>query len=60
MRNIIVIGASAGGIGAFKKLVTNLPADVDAAFVIVLHLSRSSNAQNIADILQKHTLYVVR
>jgi len=55
MRNIIVIGASAGGIGAVKKMVMGLSADLDAAFVVVLHLSTKSNAQNIADILQKQT-----
>src|SRR4051812_6484440 len=37
-RNIIVIGASAGGFDALKKLVGNLPADLNAAIFIVWHM----------------------
>jgi two-component system, chemotaxis family, protein-glutamate methylesterase/glutaminase len=38
-RNIIVIGASAGGFEAIKKIVSGLPADFDAALFIVWHMS---------------------
>lgn len=38
-RNIIVIGASAGGFEALKKLVQKLPGDLDAAIFIVWHMS---------------------
>lgn len=38
-RNIIVIGASAGGFEAIKQLVGLLPADLDAAIFIVWHMS---------------------
>jgi two-component system chemotaxis response regulator CheB len=38
-RNIIVIGASAGGFDAIKQLVSDLPADLDAAIFIVWHMS---------------------
>lgn len=38
-RNIIVIGASAGGFEAIKRLVAGLPADLDAAVFIVWHMS---------------------
>jgi two-component system, chemotaxis family, protein-glutamate methylesterase/glutaminase len=38
-RNIIVIGASAGGFEAIKQLVAELPADFDAAIFIVWHMS---------------------
>ncbi len=38
-RNIIVIGASAGGFEAIKALVASLPADLDAAIFIVWHMS---------------------
>ena len=38
-RNIIVIGASAGGVQALTKLVTHLAADLPAAVFIVLHVS---------------------
>jgi two-component system chemotaxis response regulator CheB len=38
-RNIIVIGASAGGFEAIKQLVTDLPANLDASVFIVWHMS---------------------
>jgi two-component system chemotaxis response regulator CheB len=41
-RDIVVIGASAGGISALQSLVRALPADLSAAIMIVVHLSRHS------------------
>jgi two-component system chemotaxis response regulator CheB len=38
-RNIIVIGASAGGFEAIKQLVATLPATLDATIFIVWHMS---------------------
>jgi two-component system chemotaxis response regulator CheB len=38
-RNIIVVGASAGGFEALKKLVAGLPADLEASIFIVWHMS---------------------
>ena len=38
-RNIIVIGASAGGFEAMKQLVATLPSDLDAAVFIVWHMA---------------------
>lgn len=38
-RNIIVIGASAGGFEAIKQLIASLPADLDAAIFIVWHMA---------------------
>ncbi|SEL53358.1 two-component system, chemotaxis family, response regulator CheB [Chitinophaga rupis] len=38
-RNIIVIGASAGGFQAIKRLVASLPADLNAAIFIVWHMA---------------------
>jgi two-component system chemotaxis response regulator CheB len=38
-RNIIVIGASAGGFQAIKQLIASLPPDLDAAIFIVWHMS---------------------
>ncbi len=60
MRNIIVIGASAGGIPAVKNVISGLSLGIDAAVLVVLHLSRNSNAANIAAILQKHTSLLCR
>lgn len=37
-RNIIVIGASTGGVWALKQLVQRFPADLPAAVFIVVHL----------------------
>ena len=38
-KDIVVIGASAGGMGALEKLVAGLPADFPAAIFVVWHLS---------------------
>ena len=37
-KNIIVIGTSAGGVEALSYLVSHLPADLNAAVMIVLHV----------------------
>jgi two-component system chemotaxis response regulator CheB len=55
MRNVIVIGASAGGISAIKELLSGLPADIDAALFVVQHLAQTSDAVAIAEIFQKKT-----
>jgi two-component system, chemotaxis family, protein-glutamate methylesterase/glutaminase len=41
-RDIIVIGASAGGLAAFRSIVGALPPDLPAALVIVQHLAPSA------------------
>ncbi|GAB3559861.1 chemotaxis protein CheB [Spirosoma fluminis] len=38
-RNIIVVGASAGGIEAFQQLMVGLPPDLDASIFIVWHMA---------------------
>lgn len=57
LRNIIVIGTSAGGFEVLKELVAGLPSDLQASLFIVWHM-----APNIRGVLPKvlnrqHTLY---
>jgi two-component system chemotaxis response regulator CheB len=51
-RDIIVIGASTGGITAMKKLVCSLPADFAATVFITWHMSPDSEG-TLPDILAK-------
>ena len=44
-RNIIVIGASAGGVSALQSLFAQMPGHLDASFFVVLHIS--SGAPNV-------------
>jgi len=53
-RNIVVIGASAGGIEALKRLFASLPPDSSASFFVVQHLS-ASYASQLDRILQSAT-----
>ncbi len=51
-RDIIVIGASAGGVQALSTLVSDLPADLPAAVFIVLHIP-SDSPSLLPDILSR-------
>jgi two-component system, chemotaxis family, protein-glutamate methylesterase/glutaminase len=51
-RDLVVVGASAGGVGTLRLLVAGLPRDLPAAVCIVLHTApRGSSA--LASILQR-------
>jgi two-component system, chemotaxis family, protein-glutamate methylesterase/glutaminase len=52
---IVVIGTSAGGIRAIEELLMQLKPDMDAAFFIVIHLSRKGVGDVIFQRLQQHS-----
>jgi two-component system chemotaxis response regulator CheB len=54
--DIIVIGASAGGVEVLKQLVKELPEDLPASLFIVLHVSPSGTSV-LPRILGKHTSF---
>jgi two-component system, chemotaxis family, protein-glutamate methylesterase/glutaminase len=51
-RDLVVIGASAGGVETLRRVVSGLPADLPAAVCVVLHLAPSSPS-SLARILQR-------
>jgi two-component system chemotaxis response regulator CheB len=55
LKYIIVIGASAGGFHAVSKLASMLPPDLNAAVLVVLHVSRNSSVTIIREHIQKQT-----
>jgi two-component system chemotaxis response regulator CheB len=55
-RNIIVIGASAGGFEAIRQLVAALPAALDAAIFIVWHMAPEVTGLLPQVLNQQHTL----
>jgi two-component system, chemotaxis family, protein-glutamate methylesterase/glutaminase len=57
--DVIVIGASAGGIAALKELMADLPADLPAAVLVVLHVS-ASGPSALPSILDRATELEVR
>lgn len=54
-RNIIVIGASAGGLPAINEVVTGLSVNMDIVVIVVIHVSRKSNSQHIVNSFQRNT-----
>jgi two-component system chemotaxis response regulator CheB len=57
-RNLIVIGASAGGLAAVRRLIAQLDISVNAAVLVVFHVSKKSSGSNISDLLQKQTTLI--
>jgi two-component system, chemotaxis family, protein-glutamate methylesterase/glutaminase len=56
---VVVVGASAGGVEALTELVSKLPADGPLAFLVVLHLPPHGRSM-LADILGRHSAVAVR
>lgn len=54
--NVIVIGASAGGVGSLTGLVSRLPADLQAAVAIALHIPENSPSALAAILTRKGPL----
>lgn len=55
IKNIITIGASAGGISAVSRLLATLPEEIDAAIFIVIHLGKHANPTIVLSILNKNS-----
>lgn len=51
-RNIVVIGASAGGVSALQKLFAQLSGSLEASFFVVLHLAPQSHSV-LAELLNR-------
>jgi two-component system, chemotaxis family, protein-glutamate methylesterase/glutaminase len=51
-RDIIAIGASAGGLGPLQQVLTTLPSNLSAAIFVVVHIGSSSH---LAEILCRHS-----
>ncbi len=51
---IVGVGASAGGLDAFRQLLGNLPAETGMAFVLVQHLDPKHESQ-LAELLGRAT-----
>lgn len=58
-RNVIVVGASAGGVEALTTLFAGLPADLAAAVFVVLHIPAETPSQ-LAPILARTTRLPVK
>ncbi len=57
-RDLIVIGASAGGVEAYQQLIPLLPSDLPAAVLLVLHTGHDT-PRTLAGILGAHSLLPV-
>ncbi len=51
---VVAIGASAGGLDAFRELIENLPVNTNMAFVLLSHILRGSKSL-LSEILSRST-----
>jgi two-component system chemotaxis response regulator CheB len=57
IKNVILIGASAGGFKAIFQMVEKIPANIPAAIFVVMHLGKQSMPEIIAQQVQKVTKF---
>jgi two-component system chemotaxis response regulator CheB len=55
IKNIIVIGASAGGFRAINQLIANIPDQLPTAIFVVMHMGKQSMPEIILQHLEKST-----
>jgi two-component system chemotaxis response regulator CheB len=58
-REIVVMGASAGGFEGYRRILADLPADLPAAVFVVLHMSANGPGL-LAHVLGRHSKLPVR
>lgn len=58
-RDIIAVGASAGGITPLCELVRRLPGDLPAAMLVVVHRYRTASCDKLPELLQRYTQLAV-
>jgi two-component system chemotaxis response regulator CheB len=54
-KHIIAIGASAGGLKVITEILSGLPAELDAAIFVTVHISKNSMADIIRQMFQKRS-----
>jgi two-component system, chemotaxis family, CheB/CheR fusion protein len=54
MKNILIVGASAGGLKAIENFIKKLPEEIDSAVVIIQHLSPDFKSM-MSELLAMHT-----
>ena len=59
-RNIIVIGTSAGGLGALDKLIGQLHSDLRASIFVVQHMAADSNGDALLHQLRKQEAFACK
>jgi len=57
VKNIVVVGASAGGMEAVSRLLASFKQDIDVSIFIVVHLSENSMADVVIKHFQKHSRF---
>ena len=56
---VVGVGASAGGLNAYKAFFDALPSDTGMAFAVISHIHPAAHSQ-LAEILSRHTKMTVR